>query len=117
MRYRALTADGDYSFGQGGFNFLVNNPACVAQSVKTRLLLFTGEWFLDKTEGTPWATSVLGTGTKALYDRAIQDRVLDTAGVTSIDDYSSTLDPISRHLSIAMTISTAFGQASVDVVF
>jgi hypothetical protein len=117
MRYRALSEDGDYTFGQSEANFLINSPAAVAQAVKTRLLLFTGEWFLDTTEGTPWAEKVLGTGTKAFYDRALQERTLDTDGVTAIEDYSSSLDPATRHLSVTMTISTAYGQASVDLVF
>ena len=117
MRYRALSADGDYTFGQGEANFLVNSPACVAQAVQTRLLLFTGEWFLDTTEGTPWKEKVLGTGTKAFYDRAIQERVLATEGVSSIDDYSSALDPVTRHLSISMTITTIYGSVSIDQVF
>lgn len=117
MRYRALSADGDYSFGQSEANFLINSPAAVAQSVKTRLLLFTGEWFLDKTEGMPWAEKILGTGTRAFYDRAIQERTLATEGVTSIDEYSSELDPATRHLSVSMTISTAYGTIDVDLVF
>lgn len=116
MRYRALDADGDYTFGQGQANFLIDSPACVAQSVLTRLRLWQGEWFLDKTEGTPWTQQVLGEHTLALYDIAIRQRVLGTDGVIAIDDYSSTLDPVTRALSVAMTISTRFGTAQVAAV-
>lgn len=117
MRYRRLTAGGDYQFGHGGADFLVDSPECVGQSVRTRLLLMEGEWFLDVTEGTPYGTEIFGAGTQPLYDLAIQQRVLETDGVTSIEEYSSELDHVARRLSISMKINTSFGQVPVAVVF
>jgi hypothetical protein len=116
MRYRALDENGDYSGGRGQGNFLINSPDCVAQSVKTRLRLWRGEWFLDTTEGTPWLQQILGRHSKVIYDLAIRTRVLDTAGVTGILEYSSTLDPTTRKLTLEMTIDTAFGQAQISMV-
>ena len=116
-RYRALSEDYDYTFGAGVANFLVDTPAMVAQSVLTRLRLWRGEWFLDVTEGTPWMQEVLSAdikNTKSLYDLAIQNRVLQTAGVVSISNYSSSV-PLnedgtpSRKLSISMSIDTLYG--------
>lgn len=112
MRYRKLSPDDDYVFGQGTPEFLVDTPDTVAQAVRTRLRLATGEWFLDTQEGTPYATEILGEGTQPLYDSAIKERVLDTQGVTSIDEYSSSLDQ-NRALSVTMTISTLYGQANI----
>jgi hypothetical protein len=111
MRYRALDANGDYSGGRGSGNFLINSPACVAQSVLTRLKLWQGQWFLDVTEGTPWLQSILGKTTKQAYDLAIRARVLATNGVTGIASYSSTLNTVTRALTVTMTIDTQFGQA------
>jgi hypothetical protein len=113
MRYRKLTADGDYSFGQQQADFYRNVPETVGQAVLTRLELFTGQWFLDAEEGTPWRTDVLGKYTRDSYDAVIQARILDTEGVTRIDDYSSTLDPDTRRLSVTATITTAYGQTTV----
>ncbi len=113
-----LTADGDYSFGAGSANFFINNNAMVVQSVLTRLRLWQGEWFLDVTEGTPWLQQVLSSSqknTKNLYDLAIQNRVLQTSGVTGITDYSSDVvmennnSKAPRKLSVSMTISTVYG--------
>lgn len=39
MRYRVLSPTGDYTFGQGPGEFLVNSPAAVAQAIGTRLRL------------------------------------------------------------------------------
>lgn len=109
MRYRRLTEDRDYQFGHGGADFLVNSRECVGQKILTRLLLMSGEWFLDFTEGTPYATQILGKNTGSLYDLAIQQRVLDTDGVTAIDNYSSSLDNVNRHLAVSMDVDTIFG--------
>jgi len=116
MRYRALDANGDYSGGRGQGNFLINSPSCVAQSVLTRLRLWAGEWFLDTTEGTPWLQKVLGKSSKLVYDIAIRTRVLGTQGVSSIENYSSTLDTTKRKLSLSMTINTIYGQAQIETV-
>src|SRR6185312_7089537 len=87
MRYRKLDANGDYSFGNQQADFYINTPEAVAQAVKTRLALFTGEWFLDVTEGTPWRTEVLGKYTQAAYDIVLKERIVDTPGVQSLDAY------------------------------
>lgn len=116
MRYRALDVNGDMSFGHGPGDFLINTPAAVGQAVKTRLLLLTGEWFLDVTEGTPYTTEVLGTDTQSTYDFAIRDRILGTEGVVEIITYSSVLDHEARALRIEATIDTIYGQTTVAQV-
>lgn len=116
MRYRALSSSGDFTFGQGTRNFLVNSPDAVAQAVVTRLKLLTGEWFLDTTEGTPYATEVLGTGTRETYDEAIRDRILGTEGVLEITDYSSAYGGETRGLTISATISTIYGETTIQQV-
>jgi len=116
MQYRALDSNGDYIFGKPRNSFLSNSPAAVAQAVKTRLSLITGEWFLDTTEGTPYMTDVLGTGTQATYDMAIKARVLGTEGVSEIADYASTRNREDRTLSVAMTLNTIYGQTTVEQV-
>lgn len=115
MRYRKLSPTNDYVFGQGAPEFLVDTPETVGQAVRTRLRLSQGEWFLDTTEGTPYATEILGAGTQPLYDSAIKERVLGTTGVTSIDEYASSLSQ-NRALSVTMTISTLYGQATITQV-
>jgi hypothetical protein len=114
MRYRTLTPTGDYSFGAGGAQFLVDSPDAVAQAVETRLQLATGDWFLDVTEGTPYATDILGAGTATRYDAALRARILDTPGVAALVDYASTLDRSTRQLRVAATISTIYGNATIS---
>ena len=115
MRYRALTATGDYQIGQGSANFLVNSPACVAQAVLTRLDLWQGQWFLDTTFGMPWLTDVIGKNTGGLYDIAIQQYILATQGVNQIQGYSSYLNRTKRSLSISIQdLVTIYGSTTFN---
>lgn len=125
MRYRALSDDGDYTFGQGSANFLVNTPAAVGQAVETRLGLMRGEWFLDETDGTPYATEILGTNTSPTYDQAIRERILGTQAsdgtplVKRIIAYASQFvnDFPKRKLSVQATIDTIYGEVAISQVF
>lgn len=113
MRYRKLDANGDYTFGNQQADFLRDSPEAVAQAVSTRLKLGQGEWFLDKTEGMPWDTQVLGERTAGTRDSAVQKRILGTQGVVQIDDYQSVTDPETRKFTPTAEITTAYGTATI----
>ena len=116
MRYRKLDTNGDMNFGNQQADFYRDNPEAVAQAVWTRLRLWVGEWFIDTTEGTPYQQAVLGKNTVQTVEPAIRSRILETEGVTSIDEFSLTFDPDERKASISATISTVYGQAVVQGV-
>jgi len=109
MRYRLLDPQGDYSFGHAQGDFLINTPETVAQAVKTRMLLWLGEWFLDTRDGTDWNNSVLGKYTEATRDAVIRERILDTPGVNSILTYSSNFDGNTRRFNVTVAIDTIYG--------
>lgn len=128
MRYRKLDAAGDMQFGHGAGDFWHNQPEGVGQSVKTRLLLFSGEWFLNTSAGTPWGGfplndlvvqqgRILGVHTQLSRDAAIRERILTTEGVVTITDYDSTVDPDTRVFSINATIDTIYGRAFSLTIF
>lgn len=114
FRVRALDPNGDYSFGLGRSQFLVDSPDAVAQSIRTRLDLKTGDWFLDLDEDTPYSTKILGEGTRELYDQAIRERILSTPGVLQIDQYVSRLE--GRALSVTARVTTQFGIVTISQV-
>lgn len=116
MRYRAEDANDDYQFGGNDAQFYIDRAEAVGQAVKTRLQLRTNEWFLDLTDGTPYDTDILGTGTATRYDQAIQERILGTTGVIGIDDYSSVRDSTTRALTVEATIRTIYGQTTISQV-
>lgn len=111
MRVRKLDAGNDMTFGQGQKCFHRDTPDAVAQNVMTRLELYEGEYYQDRREGMPWPTQVLGKYTSATRDAAIRARILDTPGVTSLVDYSSTLDRNTRGLTVSARVNTVYGEA------
>lgn len=126
MRYRKLTSSGDMMFGHNAGDFWHNAPEGVGQSVKTRLLLFSGEWFLDTVEGTPWGGfplnplvveqgQILAEQTEAMRDVAILSRVIATEGVLTVMNYNSQFDPDSRAFSVAMNLDTLYGPVSLFI--
>ena len=115
MRYRKLTADGDYTFGNGQLDFYRDTPETVGQAVKTRILLWLGEWFLNTDEGTPFMLTVLGKHSKASADATIKERILTTQGVTEIESYESEIDAETRTLSINAVINTIYGATTIQI--
>lgn len=113
MRYRILSSDGDFTFGQSLRNYYDNNPLAVAQAIGTRLRLWQGEWFLDNTSGTPYLQSILGMGTTGKYDSAIREVILGTEGVQQILSYTSNLERVTRTLTVTATVITVYGQTLV----
>lgn len=115
MRYRKLSSEGDYTFGQGNSNFYIDNAEAVGQAIKTRLLLMTGEWFLDINEGTDYSGKILGTGTAATRDLEIKSRILKTPGVKELLGYASKV--IERKFTVQAVVNTVYGTTPVQVAF
>lgn len=113
MRYRREDDDGDYTFGQGDDTWLVNSPEAVAQAIKTRFLLWYGQWFLDTTAGTPWIQSVLGKQKPDTYNLAIRRRILETQGVSSITEFNTEVDGRTRRVTFTATVETIYGTTTV----
>lgn len=107
---------GDYTFGQGSANFLVDapqSPVAVTQSIQTRLKLLQGEWFVNTQAGVPYATQILGKGTRGTYDQAFKSAILGTNGVISIPTYASELDHAKRILTVTALVNTIYGPITV----
>lgn len=115
MRVRQLSPTGDMTFGASQLNFLVNSPATVAQVVKTSLLLWLGEWYLDTSVGMPWVQGVLGKHSLDTADVTVQDYILSVQGVTDISEYVSASIQPERVYSASATIDTAYGPTPVQI--
>lgn len=113
MRYRQLTASGDSTIFSKSTVFLVNSPAAVAQAVLTRLKLWQGQWFLDQTIGLPVFQQIIGFNTGRYRDLAIQNVILNTLGVNNLRSYTSSLNNITRQLTVTCTIDTIYGSTAI----
>lgn len=114
MKVRKLSPTGDYMFGFPSTEFLVDSPAAVAQVIKTRLKLAQGEWFLDNTQGTPYATQILGAHSQASADLGFRETILNTQGVVSIDNFSSSVNTTTRQYSMSCTVTTMYGTTQLN---
>ena len=116
MRYRKLSPTGDYTWGSGQLNFLIDSPEAVGQFVQTNLLLWLNEWYLDTTAGVPYIQGVLGKHGQATADQTIQDYVSNLFGVVDIINFVSTLDPVKRLYAITtLEIDTIYGPTTVQI--
>lgn len=115
MRYRKLTADGDYSFGGGQLDFWRDVPEAVGQAAQTRLLLWLGEWFYNIDDGTPYMQGVFGKKSLDSANITIQDRILGTEGLTDIQDYESEVNSDTRVMTAQMSIDTIYGPTPLAV--
>ena len=113
MRYRKQDENGDYTFGNGLGNFHIDNVDAVAQAIDTRLKLWIGEWFADVSDGTGWTQAILGKHSQNLYELTLRQRVLETQGVISIQEFQSSLDPNTRELAVTMVVDTIYGQTDL----
>lgn len=88
----------------------------VAQTVKTRLQLFLGEYFRDINDGTPWWESVLGKeGTLSSKEATIKNRIIRTEGVAQILSFETDFDINTRAYTVSAAILTQFGEAELTV--
>lgn len=115
MRYRKLDQNGDYVYGNGQNDFFKDTPETVGQAVKTRLLLWLEEWFLDVDEGTPWLQGVIGKHSELTRETVLRTRILNTQGVTQITSFDGVIDPENRKLNLSVSIDTIYGETTIQV--
>jgi hypothetical protein len=96
--------------GTGDASFLSGTPAIVSD-LKSRLLTFLGEWYLDLTLGFDWFGSVLGQKLDEGRVRAkVETEALACPGVVSVDSVSATVtDTTHRQVTISFTATTDIG--------
>lgn len=88
----------------------------IAQTIRTRLRLFLGEYFRNINEGTPWFQSILTKrGTLSNKDAIIKQRIVRTDGVTRIIEYSTDYDINARIYSISAVVETIYGEISLSL--
>ncbi len=115
IRVRNIDSQNEPSFGKGQDDYLTDLDA-VVQIIRTRLLLFKGEWWEDKEDGLPLWQSILGIGGRGikLIDNLLQQRILGTPYVIGIENLSSSYDSSTRAYIFQATVNTSFGAVVVS---
>lgn len=114
-RVRRLV-NGDMTFGRSRANYAQTSEA-TAQRVVTRLRMNLGEERLDTSYGVPYwqppdsdVKAIMGGPKDLGYTEATLKRwILGSDGVKTLDSFSMTFNPQTRHLSIACSGTTVDG--------
>lgn len=115
MIVSGLAADGDWRFGKGRANYLRRSDA-IRQSVVTRLRSFVDDWFLDTEAGLPWL-DLLGTrNNEAQILREIEQVVLATEGVRTIERLELVEVDTGRNATIRLAVRDIFNQTFTETV-
>lgn len=108
MTVRKLDPDtGDIVTSGGQF---LSGREEIAQTVKTRLALFYGEYFRDINDGTPWFEQILGKFASLDNVEAIlRARIAETPGVIRLVKYSGDFNLDARTYKVSAGILTEYG--------
>jgi len=110
---RALDSNNDLIV-EGGQLKLVEDGAEVVQHVRSRLLFYQEEWFLDLQAGTPYFQQIfVKPSNLANIESIFKTRILETPGVESLTEFEMDYDGGSvRKLTVSFSAQTTFG--SID---
>lgn len=95
---------------------LVSGIDAIAQSLRTRLAFFQGEWFLDEGYGTPYFQTILGKQVPLQAVREVFRQIIaDTDGVLDITKLELTAGSAPRSFVLGFTCSTDLGALTLSV--
>lgn len=90
------------------------NPEQIVQNLRTRLLFFRGEWFLDTSVGLPYFTDIMVKSPNIPHIEAvIKLEILEVSGVLEITQFDLNFDIAARKMTINFAVSTMYGNAQL----
>ena len=104
-----LDDDGDIAIVNGDLAIVMGSDA-VKQNLMQRLRFFTGDWFLDTSIHVPYYESIFKKNPDLQEVQAIlQNVIVTTPGVLSLDSFDLQLDTSTRKLSVSFQVSVFDG--------
>ena len=107
---RALDSNNDLILNNGSIQ-TVTEGAEVVQHVRTRLLFYMEEWFLDLNAGVPYYQQIfVKPANLANVESIFKTKILNTPGVERLLNFAMTFDGgSSRQLSVSFSAETIYG--------
>jgi hypothetical protein len=100
-----------------------NTEELTRQRVQIWLGIFKGEWLFNIVAGIPYLANdnnpeqLLGVASnKDSFDRAIREGIITRAGIIDLTSYTSTLDNLTRTLTINFKATTEDGPIVIEDV-
>ena len=102
---------------QGGDVIMIDNAERVAQQIAITLRFWSGEWFLNITEGTPYLEYILVKQPNMAHIRQIlTEQIQSVEGVKAVTDMELTFDQRERSLLVEYTADTDYGLVTDKVI-
>lgn len=114
MIIRAVTGTGDWTYGRGIQNYLINEAA-VEQNIKTKLLEWVGNAYFNLLGGIDWKNR-LDIGQQANLVVDIKTLVLQCYGVLQILAFQANFNGATRFESVTMTLQTIYSPSATITV-
>lgn len=117
VRSFLMTDDGDLDVSAGKLQVATDLQA-MKQAVRSSILLFLGEWFLNTDEGTPWRQLIfVKNANPAFVKTALRDAIFRVEGVTEINALDLSFDAQDRSATVSFSATCDLGvfDASVTV--
>lgn len=114
MNFRALDSNGDWTFGNGVQNYLVEADA-INVDIATALKTFLNECFFALNFGVDWWNLI---GSKNQQGIILQCRtmIVSRYGVVKINEVQVILDRVTRKLSISYNVDTIYSRGVSNTV-
>lgn len=100
---RGLDKAHDWQFGNGLNNYKTGDDE-IAQNVKTRLLSFRNDWFLDEDAEIDWLTLLGQKNNKSAIEAEVERVTQETDGVLRVNRVEVTVE--NRNASIVVEFDT-----------
>ena len=96
---------------------LTTGTSALAQLCENRLMMFKNDYFLDKSQGIPYISSVFVKSTdRSLVDSYYKSVLLSTPGINSIISFSGVYIGLTRTYNISFKLSANVGDDIVGNV-
>ncbi len=113
MIFRNLTPDGDFTFGAGKQNFVIQQEA-IALNIRTRIQSWVGDCFFDLPAGIDWTNRIGNKNQRPLLELDLRRIILQTQDVTEIVTFDTVLN--NRNFTARYSVNTIYSQAFQDSV-
>lgn len=113
MIIRSLDNNGDWTFGSGASNYLLDNGA-IALNIETRLKSFLNDCFFASNEGLDW-WNFLDKGYNEEMENAVTVCIAGSYGVIAINSYEMVND-VQRNYKFTYNIETIFSSSYINEI-
>jgi hypothetical protein len=115
---RGFNVRGDLALSADGTELLLTSGAqMAAQQIKAGAEIWTGTLQWDPEAGLPALSQILVKGPDLrVVQQIFRDFLLETAGVSSVDELSVDLDRAARHLTVRFKVTCEDGSSASDEI-